>query len=95
MEGDTIMRIGEIANKFYFLKKGKVEIIANDHISTIAVLDEGSYFGEIGLLLTRKVTVEVKAMTNCILACLDKSKFDMILDLFPDQKKFLKMVILI
>ena len=50
MQGDTIIRVGELADKFYLIKRGKVEIIATDHSTLIAILEEGAYFGEIGLL---------------------------------------------
>ena len=76
MAGETIIRLGEIAETFYFIKKGKVEIIATDNSTRIAVLEDGSYFGEIGLLLTKHCTATVKALTNCILATLDKETFN-------------------
>ena len=92
MAGDTIVRIGEIAEKFYFVKKGKIEVISSDNNTRIAILEEGAYFGEIGLLFGGKRTVTVKALSNCILSCLNKDKFDIIMDNFPDQKNFLKKV---
>ena len=96
MAGDTIIRIGEVADRFYILKKGRVQITATDRITPIAILEEGAYFGEIGLLSEDgKRSVEVKALTTSILACIDKENFLSILELFPDQKKFLLKVILI
>ena len=80
MVGETIIRLGEIAETFYFIKKGKVEIIATDNSTRIAILEEGAYFGEIGLLLTKNCTTTVKALTNCILATLDKNIFDNLME---------------
>ena len=76
MAGETILRLGEIAETFYFIKKGKVEIIATDNSTRIAILEDGAYFGEIGLLLTNHCTATVKALTNSILATLDKDTFN-------------------
>lgn len=47
-------------------------MISTDNSTRIAVLEEGAYFGEIGLLLTQHCTTTVKALTNCILATLNK-----------------------
>jgi CRP-like cAMP-binding protein len=43
----------------YFIRKGIVKIIANDNHTVIALMNEGSYFGEIGILITKKRTVSV------------------------------------
>jgi CRP-like cAMP-binding protein len=50
----------------YFIRKGTVKILANDNKTTIAYMSEGSYFGEIGVLITKKRTVTVKAKTICV-----------------------------
>ncbi len=92
MSGDIILRVGEIAEEFFFIKRGKVEIIATDNHTVIATLEEGCYFGEIGLMISGKRTVTVKATTDCFFQVLEKSRFDMIMNLFPDQKKFLTKV---
>ena len=90
MAGDTVIRIGEVPDLFYMIKKGSVEILATDRNTRIAILEVGAYFGEIGLLLNNtKRTVEVKALTNCIFACLNKNKFNLIMNLFPAQKNIL------
>ena len=62
MDGDKIIRTGEIADEMYFLQKGSVEVISTDDV-TIAVLKEGSFFGEIGLVASNKRrTVTVKSL---------------------------------
>ncbi|EAR89827.2 cation channel family protein (macronuclear) [Tetrahymena thermophila SB210] len=89
MKGDIVIWYGEIANEMYFIKKGKVQIITECHSRVIAIQEEGSYFGEIGLLITGKRTCIVQAIENCIFMCLKKEHFDLIMQQFPDQKNHL------
>lgn len=89
---DTIIRVGEIADKFYFIKKGRVEILCHDNRTTIAILETGAYFGEIGLLVTAKRTATVRALAPCHFEVLDKEHFDEIMASFPDQRDYLLKV---
>lgn len=89
MAGDYIIRIGEYANEMYFIKQGEVEILATDNKTRIAILREGAYFGEIGILLSQKRTVNVRALTFCHFEVIDKKDFLMILDGFPQQRELL------
>lgn len=41
-----------MATKFYFIKSGIVQVIATDGKTPIALMGEGSFFGEVGVLLT-------------------------------------------
>ena len=91
-ENDVIMREGETAEELFFIKSGKVEILATDKKTSIAILEEGAFFGEIGLLLTGKRTVTVRALNYTCFQVLSKEKFNMLMDLFPDQKSLLKKV---
>ena len=84
--------MGEIAEEMYFLKKGQVEIIASDGKTRIAVLKEGSYFGEIGLLLGVKRTVYVKALHMCVLLAIEKNDLEYVLESYPEMRRFLKKV---
>lgn len=84
MEHDIILRHGEIAEEFYFIKEGRVEVLATDGKSVIAILEKGSYFGEIGLLMTGSRTVTIRAMTYCVFMCLNKEGFFKVLNLYPD-----------
>jgi CRP-like cAMP-binding protein len=36
----------------YFIKSGIVQVLATDNKTIIAFMTEGTYFGEIGLLIT-------------------------------------------
>lgn len=51
MASDYVVEVGDIADEMYFIKNGLVEIQATDNSTVIAYMSEGSYFGEIGILL--------------------------------------------
>ena len=87
--GDYIIRYQDFANSMYFIEVGTVEVIATDNQSTIAILDEGCYFGEIGVLMNCLRTVYVKSLTLVILASIDKSDLLFILSNFPEHLEFL------
>jgi len=50
----------------YFVKSGIVSVISTDNKTVIAYMSEGTYFGEIGVLLTQKRSCFVKSKTVCV-----------------------------
>ena len=89
MAGDYITKVGEFAEEMYFIKEGEVEVLATDNKTRIAILREGAYFGEIGLLLTGKRTVTLRALTFCVFEVIHKDDFDQLMINYPEQKEFL------
>jgi CRP-like cAMP-binding protein len=55
-------------------------------------LKDGTYFGEIGLLLTGKRTCSIRAKTSLILLKIKKEPFLEVLEKFPTQLEYLKSV---
>ena len=47
-----VVQVGEVATKMYFVKSGIVKVFASDDKTVIAYMSEGTYFGEVGVLLT-------------------------------------------
>ncbi|KRX04883.1 Cyclic nucleotide-binding protein [Pseudocohnilembus persalinus] len=93
VKNDIVIRAGEIADEFFIIKYGRVEVVATDGKTIIGILEEGSFFGEIGLLMNnQKRSVSIRAMQNCLFLCLNKEKFDLIMNIFPDQKGYLQRV---
>ena len=92
MAGDYIFKIGEFAEEMYFIKYGEVEVLSTDNETCIAILREGAYFGEIGLLITGKRTVTIRALTFCVFQVINKNDFDQLMDTYPEQKDFLMKV---
>jgi CRP-like cAMP-binding protein len=61
--GETIIRQGDTADRFYVLLKGKVDILKaqpGQAERRVAMLTPPRYFGEIGLLRTVKRTATVR-----------------------------------
>jgi len=56
----------------YFVKNGIVQVLSTDNKTVIAYMSEGTYFGEIGVLLTQKRTCFVKARTLCVFFTINK-----------------------
>ena len=76
----------------FFIKSGIVQVLASDNKTVIAYMCEGTYFGEIGILITQKRTCFVKARTPCVLFTLKGAELLEILDKYPLQAKFLRAV---
>eukprot|EP00899_Mesostigma_viride_P020470 jgi/Mesvir1/28424/Mv15852-RA.2 len=82
LEGDTIVREGEVSREMYFLRSGQVQVSAGKKV--ITQLKSGSYFGEIGLLARSKRTATITAMSPCELYVLYKEDFDDVIIDYPE-----------
>lgn len=92
--GDIIIREGEMAENFYIIAEGIVEVYAqgaDDKADTvIARLSSGNYFGEIGLLEAGKRTATVRAVTAVTLILFDRETFGRWLSHSPTSKHELR-----
>jgi ABC-type multidrug transport system ATPase subunit len=78
--GTTIVHQGEMADRFYIITRGEVEIYLTHPDGQEIVVDRlssGKYFGEIGLLHggTRTATVRAAPETEVEVASLDRDSF--------------------
>jgi ABC-type lipoprotein export system ATPase subunit len=78
--GAPIISQGEPADQFYIITKGQVEILLNlpdGHAISVATMDAGQYFGEIGLLRGGARTASVRAIgeKNVEVVALDRAEF--------------------
>ena len=74
IKGEFIFKEGEIGDKFYLLKKGKVKVLKNKKI--IREMEEGSCFGELSLLINEPRSATVEAITECSVYILTKQVFN-------------------
>ena len=92
MIGDYIIRQGDYAREFFIVRVGLVEVLATDGSTQIALLDAGSYFGEIGLIFNEYRTVSVRACEASIICYIGKDPFLQVLRSFPEHLRILTEV---
>ena len=76
--GEVIVRQGDLADRFYIVSKGEVEVIRDDPAGEsrrLAILGPGEFFGEIGLLREVRRTATVRASKPTELLALDGASF--------------------
>jgi NAD(P)H-hydrate epimerase len=91
--GEIIVREGDLADKFYIIAEGTVEVYYHkddDTETVIARLSNGNYFGEIGLLEGGKRTATVRAATAVTLIVFDRETFGRWLSHSPTSKNELR-----
>lgn len=59
LEDSYVVQRGEVATKMYFIKSGIIQVLATDNKTILAFMSDGTYFGEIGILLTQKRTCSI------------------------------------
>jgi CRP-like cAMP-binding protein len=80
------------ANKFYIINEGVCEVVASDEQTLIRFMSKGTFFGEIGCLLTGKRSCSVIVRTTTILHKIRKDHLIEIFEAYPSQYKYLKAV---
>eukprot|EP00760_Papus_ankaliazontas_P034367 PhM_4_TR7153/c0_g1_i1/m.50657/K04955/HCN2; hyperpolarization activated cyclic nucleotide-gated potassium channel 2 len=85
--GEYVVQIGDLGNEMYFLAHGVVEVLLAGSNGggeiQIAMLKDGSFFGEIALLKETTRTASIRTVTACDLMVLLKEDFEAILESFP------------
>jgi CRP-like cAMP-binding protein len=66
--------------------------VLNDQGEVMKVLADGDVFGEIGILMSRPRTADVRAKTSCDLFVLDKVDFSRILRVNPQFASAIQQV---
>ncbi|MBM4143513.1 MAG: cyclic nucleotide-binding domain-containing protein [Lentisphaerae bacterium] len=74
MPGDVVYRKGAASRDMYFITRGRLEVVSPSG-SVIAVLKDGDFFGEVGLVLGARRNATVRAITHCDLYMLDHDLF--------------------
>ena len=77
-EGDIIFKEDdEGAKEMYFIDSGRVKIVkkVGDTDATLAILDEGDFFGEMTLITGSRRVASAIAFTDCNLHVMDKEAF--------------------
>lgn len=88
-EGSIIIEEGTVADRMFFLNHGRVEVNTGRDMAKVAVLQEGSIFGEmacLGGLNKRQCTV--RALEFCDCRSILRWSFEALLKRFPTERAF-------
>jgi hypothetical protein len=87
---DIIIRQGEFGDCMYFLATGDVEVVVNG--TRVALLGQGSPFGETALIQGEKRNASIRALTYCDVYRLAKTDLDGLRSRYPDFDKQVRKV---
>ena len=90
--GTEIVRQGEESDDMFFISKGQAVVLVGPEEKQVAVIQDGSFFGEQTLLFGGTRTATVVAKTLCQVYNLTSESFEEMVDLRPDAlEKILDM----
>lgn len=87
---DVIIVEGEQAKAMFLLLRGSVDVCSADFERLYATLDQGTCFGEIGILYSIPRTATVVAKSKCTVAVLTAEKVASILPDYPQVEQILR-----
>ncbi|MCP9258132.1 Cyclic nucleotide-gated cation channel [Dirofilaria immitis] len=93
--GDYICKKGDIGREMYIVKRGKLQVVADDGIEVFATLQEGAVFGELSILNIagskngNRRTANVRSVGYTDLFALNKNDLWTALKEYPDARKLL------
>ncbi len=85
LPGDFVIRQGEFGDCMYFLSTGSVEVVVNG--KQVAVLAEGSPFGETALIQNEKRNASIRAVSYCDVYRLSQHSFEQLRKKHPEFDK--------
>ena len=90
LAGDYVCRKGEVGREMYIVNRGKLEVVSETGTKVYAVLETGSYFGEISVLCMSSAgnrrTASVRSVGYSELFCLSKNDLMEVLGEYPEIK---------
>lgn len=94
-KGEIIFEEGSISDSVYIIEEGEVEIshLKNDGTAhLLGILKSNDIFGEMGLIDDMPRSATAKALTDCTISIINKTKFD---TLIKEQPELLKPILMI
>jgi len=92
LPGSYVIKKGETGSCMYIISSGQVDVVSEDESTVYATLREGSFVGEMALVLDMPRTATVKTREYCDVYILDKNDFDKILMKYPDFAKHIQKI---
>jgi NADH dehydrogenase len=92
--GQAIIRQGDLADAFYVIVRGTVEVVReeNGRETALAQLTAGDSFGELGLLQRRRRSATVRAVEPVDVITLGRGDFDLLAGTWKDLSQSLQEV---
>uniref|UniRef100_A0A8C3M504 Uncharacterized protein n=1 Tax=Geospiza parvula TaxID=87175 RepID=A0A8C3M504_GEOPR len=90
--GEFVCRRGDVGREMYFIREGRLAVLAADGVTQLAVLGEGLYFGEISLINIKgntagnRRTANIRSIGYSDLFCLGKEDLAEVLAEFPSAR---------
>ncbi|XP_054682271.1 cyclic nucleotide-gated cation channel alpha-4 [Grus americana] len=94
--GEFVCRRGDVGREMYFVREGRLAVVAEDGITQLAVLGEGLYFGEISLINIKgntsgnRRTANIMSIGYSDLFCLSKEDLAEVLAEFPSARAMME-----
>ncbi|XP_074757922.1 cyclic nucleotide-gated channel alpha-4 [Athene noctua] len=94
--GEFVCRRGDVGREMYFVREGRLAVLADDGVTRLAVLGQGLYFGEISLINIRgnaagnRRTADIVSIGYSDLFCLAKEDLAEVLAEFPRARAALE-----
>jgi ATP-binding cassette subfamily B protein len=85
-----VIQQGDEADRFYLVVRGKVEVLVrlpDGKDQQVRVLEDGDYFGEVGLLFNVPCSASVRTLLPTLFVTLTRQQFLDLLDRAGDLKK--------
>ncbi|NWI54197.1 CNGA4 protein, partial [Calyptomena viridis] len=90
--GEFVCRRGDVGREMFFIREGRLAVVAEDGVTQLAVLGEGLYFGEISLIDIKgnmagnRRTANILSIGYSDLFCLGKEDLAEVLAEFPHAR---------
>jgi CRP-like cAMP-binding protein len=95
-KGEIIFAEGSCSDSVYIIEEGEVEIahLKNDgSLHILGILKSNDIFGEMGLIDDMPRSATAKALTDCRISIINKSKFDTLIQQQPELLKPILMIL--
>ncbi|KAI9217498.1 hypothetical protein BC828DRAFT_391007 [Blastocladiella britannica] len=87
LPNEYVVKKGDIGSEMFFIHRGRVDVVSEEGAVVFATMNEGSFFGEIALFLSRPRTASIRASTYTDIYVLSKQNLDEVLSYYPIIKE--------